>query len=262
MLFDTLAQASSQRYAGFMRRITLFLVIGALGSLSGCADSTPQGARQLGTGTPDTGGVAVASGGQSASGGQLATGGVKLGGTGGSLGGGGADCKVGHYVGNFDGRYRSQVWGNGDPMFELHVQGLADPVMGVEPLEFDLVQSEAESCGASEEFCGGYKVEGGKMMGGADPFDSGLLSVHFEIDLTGDLDCRTGEFRGRLENGFYDVAGAKFYFEGDIVGQYDNGTFSFGPGTWDVVEDPGTAIIPPDQSIGGSGTWEASLVTP
>ena len=175
----------------------------------------------------------------------------------------GGDCKPGRYVGDFSGTYRSQVWGNGDPAAALMVNGLADPITGVEPLEFRLEKAEEVQCAANDEFCGGFKVTGGKMMGGADPSNTGIISVHFEIDLTGDLDCRTGEFRGKLSNGFYDVATVLYYFEGDIVGKYDSSTSSFYEGEWSVVEEPKPGLlIPPDQSIGGEGTWQASWVEP
>lgn len=234
--------------------ITLFVV-----AACGGTDTTDRTLGDLGS--DGSGGSASSGGSQSISTGGLSTsGGLSAsGGSGGSTTG--LDCKPGRYVGNFDGTYRSQAWGNGET--ELMIQGQADPLTMTEPLEFRLEKQESVVCSPGDEFCGGFKVTGGKMQGGADPFNSGFFSVHFEIDLTGELDCRTGEFRGKLSNGFYDVATVLFYFDGDIIGDYDGTNASFNNGTWNVKEqeDP-NALFPPGSNIGGEGTWNASWVEP
>lgn len=86
------------------------------------------------------------------------------------------------------------------------------------------------------------------------------ILVRFEIDLLGELDCTTGQFRGTLQNGCYDVFGTLYRFEGTIHGEYSNAGSAFESGTWDAVERPMAALFPPDPNIGGKGIWTATWV--
>lgn len=193
-----------------------------------------------------TGGIAAIGGGAGASG------------VGSSLGA----CKAGHYIGEFSGMYRSIAWGNGEDANALMVKSLDNALAMTVGLEFWLQESGVE-CAPGEEFCGGFTITGGKMRGNADPNGTGLILVPFEIDLTGDLDCNTGEFRGQLSNGWYDVFGARATFAGDITANYDSANSTFINGMWDVVEDPpapGATPFPPGANIGGEGTWSAGWV--
>lgn len=215
--------------------------------------------------TPEPGagpGGGAATGGTGGTAGTFAgTGGIgglaAIGGGGASGVSGGGSCKPGHYVGEFSGMYRSIAWGNGADEAALEVKSVDDVILMTVGLEFWLQESGVE-CAPGEEFCGGFTIKGGKMRGNADP---GFLPVPFQIDLTGDLDCARGEFRGRLENGRYEVGPMNYaYFEGDISAGYDQPTSAFIDGMWDVVEQPpapGVTPFPPGANIGGEGIWSA-----
>jgi hypothetical protein len=177
---------------------------------------------------------------------------------------GGGSCKAGHYVGSFDGLYNSAAWGNGAAPLTI----AAVPSMGRPGLEFWLEES-AGACAPGAEFCADFTVKGGKIRGFADPFSDGdssstgdgfALAIRFEIDFGGELDCARGQFRGLLQNGCYDVATILFRFEGVAPGTYDPATSSFVDGQWMVKEMPMEGVLfPPDASIGGMGSWNASL---
>ncbi|MDH5676366.1 MAG: hypothetical protein OEZ06_29880 [Myxococcales bacterium] len=142
--------------------------------------------------------------------------------------------------------------------------------MGRPGLEFWLEKTSAP-CGESEEFCADFTVKGGKIRGFANPFsdpnakaDAGTnplaLAVRFEIDFGGELDCSTGEFKGLLQNGCYDVATVLYRFEGTAPAKYDGVSSSFAQGEWTAKEIPMMGVIfPPDSKIGGMGTWGATL---
>lgn len=181
---------------------------------------------------------------------------------------GGGTCQPGHYVGSFDGTYNSAAWGNGSAPLSI----AAVPSMGRPGLEFWLERSTTVECPPGAEFCGDFTVKGGKIRGFANPFSDGdkssgntaddifALAIRFEIDLSGELDCTRGQFRGLLQNGCYDVATILFRFEGTAPASYDPATTSFTNGQWAVKEMPMQGVLfPPDANIGGMGTWEASL---
>lgn len=187
----------------------------------------------------------------------------------GSTTGLGAGCVPGHYVGTFTGTYNSAAWGNGSVPLTVE----AVPSMGRPGLEFWLEQSAGE-CAPGAEFCADFTVKGGKIRGFANPFsdddepdddDRGggfALAIRFEIDFGGELDCSSGQFKGLLQNGCYDVATILFRFEGTAPATYDQTSKSFTAGQWSVKEmEMPNVIFPPDAMIGGMGAWEASLAT-
>ncbi len=224
---------------------------GGAGGASGMGGSAGTAGAAGAAGTGGTAGTAGAAG-YGGVGGFGGVSGAGAGGVGGSIGG---DCKAGHYLGEFMGTYRSAAWGNGEDVNALMVASIDDPIAMTVGLEFWLEATGVE-CAPGEEFCGGFTINGGKMRGNANAFG---LAVPFEIDLTGDLDCRTGEFRGQLTNGSYVVFGiATYTFAGDITANYDSPTSSFVNGMWDVQEDPVMgAPWPAGANIGGEGTWSA-----
>jgi hypothetical protein len=173
-------------------------------------------------------------------------------------------CAAGHYVGSFDGTYNSAAWGNGSVPLKIE----AVPSMGRPGLEFWLEQTTQDCAGA--EFCPDFTVKGGKIRGFANPFSDGrssqgsnngfAIAITFEIDFGGDLDCSTGQFRGLLQNGCYDVATLLFRFEGTAPASYDRASSSFTNGQWAVKElAMQDVILPPDANIGGMGAWTAAL---
>jgi hypothetical protein len=221
------------------------------GGGSGAAGASGYGGTAGSAGYSGTGGTAGYAGtggtaGYSGVGGTAGTGPIVI---------GGGECKAGHYIGEFMGTYRSAAWGNGEDVNALMVASIDDPIAMTVGLEFWLEESGVE-CQPGEEFCGGYTINGGKMRGNANAFG---LAVPFDIDLTGDLDCNTGEFRGQLSNGSYLVFGyAKYTFAGTIIADYDSANSSFVNGEWDVMEDAmPNQPWPPGANIGGEGTWSA-----
>jgi hypothetical protein len=169
-------------------------------------------------------------------------------------------CRTGHYIGEFFGQYWSGAWlGGAEPL------PFATADVGDKPgFEFWL-EAVDQPCAPGQEFCTGAIVKGGKLRGNATPFqdaadpntEGGLgFSVRFEIDLTGELDCMAGKFRGRLENGCYDILSVLYRFDGAIDGDYSLTTNMFSAGAWDVAEKlmPGAA---PANPLGGKGEWTA-----
>jgi hypothetical protein len=172
-------------------------------------------------------------------------------------------CKAGHYIGKFFGDYRSAAWFEGA---ELIMFATAD-VNSLPGFEFWL-ESVDQPCLPGQEFCTGAIVKGGKLRGNATPFEDasnpdtmgGLgFSVRFEIDLTGELDCNTGRFRGRLENGCYDILSVLHRFDGDIQGEYSLSANTFTTGMWNVQEMLMPDAPPPATELGGSGQWSADF---
>jgi hypothetical protein len=177
------------------------------------------------------------------------------------------NCQPGHYVGSFAGVYNSALWGNGSLPLVIE----ATPAMGRPGLEFWL-ERITRNCRRDDEFCAEFTLKGGKIRGYANPFSDGnasagdaandpaLLAISFEIDFGGELDCTRGTFRGLLQNGCYNFAGALYRFEGDAPAKYDPTTSSFTEGRWTVKElASADAVLPPDSGIGGTGNWQASL---
>jgi hypothetical protein len=174
-------------------------------------------------------------------------------------------CAPGHYVGSFAGTYNSAAWGNGS--VPLSIEAVAS--MGQPGLEFWLEKDEAPC--PNVEFCPDYTVKGGKIRGFANPFSDPngsssnngfVVAVRFEIDFGGQLQCSTGQFMGLLQNGCYDVATILFRFEGTAPATYDRASSSFTQGQWSVKEQAMNGVIfPPDQNIGGMGTWGAKVTS-
>ena len=179
-------------------------------------------------------------------------------------------CTPGHYVGTFSGTYKSAAWFNG----ALPVEFSTADFDGKPGFEFWLEATET-LCPPGIEFCPSATVKGGKLRGYATPFsdpnagatpsagagaaDPFALSVRFEVDLTGELDCTTGKFRGKLENGCYDVLTTLYRFGGTMQSNYEHTTKTFKEGTWEAKELPMDSLIPPDPTIGGSGVWNAKF---
>lgn len=172
----------------------------------------------------------------------------------------GGDCTAGHYLGQLEGLYESPaavgftpggIPISTDPKFISTdiLNTLFPPMGGISPgFEFWLNASEDTApCEIGQEFCFDYLVEGGKARGVA----NGLFP--FEMDINGQLDCDAGNFEGQLENGWYDVAGIRFHYEGTLRGSYDAAQSAFFDGTWVATE-------PADPSAGGEGTWYTALV--
>jgi hypothetical protein len=141
-------------------------------------------------------------------------------------------CKAGHYIGMFEGDYRSPAaW-----TFPVSVSGEAG-ADGAPGLEFWLEKTP----GSGEIF----SVNGGKMRGTANG------QFPFTADLTGTLDCATKKYVGRIENGQYMVFGVTYLFEGDVTADYDKVQNKFIAGKWLLVE-------PANAFAGGELDWEAT----
>ncbi|MDD9935956.1 MAG: hypothetical protein OXT09_20260 [Myxococcales bacterium] len=175
---------------------------------------------------------------------------------------GGNDCAPGHYLGLLEGDYFSQAWGNGTASIPF----ATTEVMEQPGLEFWLERTERECTDA--EFCADFEIRGGKLRGWAmvsdqtDPAAPSAAGVQarFEMELAGELDCRTGELRGMLLNGCYDILGTLYRMEGDIEASYDKAADAFVMGSWDLVEMPLPNLpVAPDPNIGGTGSWNAML---
>ncbi|HET8939140.1 MAG TPA: hypothetical protein VFN67_37100 [Polyangiales bacterium] len=175
------------------------------------------------------------------------------------------NCRAGHYVGDFNGTYNSAALPNGTGPLMI----AATPSLGKPGLEFWL-ERIPRNCRTDEEFCADFTVRGGKIRGFANPFpsanappggttDNGLaIAIRFEIDLSGELDCSSGVFRGLLQNGCYDLATLLFRFEGTAPAFYDPASSSFNDGMWSVEEKPtADRWVPPDAELGGMGSWQA-----
>jgi hypothetical protein len=173
-------------------------------------------------------------------------------------------CKAGHYTGKFFGDYRSGAWLEGS---ETIMFATADVN---ERLGFEFwLESVDQPCSPGQEFCTGAIVKGGKLRGNATPFEDandpstmgGLgFSVRFEIDLTGELDCNSGKFRGKLENGCYDILSALYRFDGTITGDYSLSSHEFSAGVWHVDEKLMAGMDAPANPLGGNGQWSASFL--
>ncbi|MDH5675906.1 MAG: hypothetical protein OEZ06_27530 [Myxococcales bacterium] len=174
---------------------------------------------------------------------------------------GGNDCAPGHYLGQLDGEYFTQAWGNGT----VAVPFATGEISGQPGMEFWLERTERECTEA--KFCAGFEIKGGKLRGWALPnadatMDTtmGGVGARFEMELAGELDCRTGEFRGQLLNACYDVFGTLYRMEGTVGARYDTASDAFIMGDWEPTEMPlPNALVPPDAKIGGTGAWNAML---
>lgn len=176
-----------------------------------------------------------------------------------------ANCRPGHYVGDFSGTYNSAALPNGTGPLSI----AATPSQGRPGLEFWL-EGIPRNCRSDEEFCADFTVKGGKIRGFANPLvgvnpapgdtnDNGLaIAIRFEIDFGGELDCSRGQFMGLLRNGCYDIATVLFRFEGDAPATYDPASSSFTDGMWTVHEMVSAERwVPADADLGGMGSWQA-----
>lgn len=161
-------------------------------------------------------------------------------------------CKAGYYVGNFSGKYRPGAFG-----FGIFPSGFEVDIAGGEsffdnslpPLAFSLT---AEEFGVGE--FSSFTVGGGCMQGIATAV--AITQSPFVAKLTGDLDCRTGEFTGVLE-GYYTligIPGADFTFSGPLTAQFDLTEATLDDGAWSVEEPPALDGSP---AGGGEGVWDA-----
>jgi hypothetical protein len=178
-------------------------------------------------------------------------------------------CAPGHYIGNFAGNYMTSLYANGT----VPVHFSTKDSNGKPGFEFWL-EAVTQPCPPNNEFCPEAVVKGGKLRGFATPFtdpDAGLnadagasnpfaLSVRFEIDLSGELDCAAGKFRGQLQNGCWDVFSVLLRFSGTLESGYDSASSTFTGGTWDITEMPTMNSTPPTGTkLGGTGEWGAKL---
>lgn len=172
-------------------------------------------------------------------------------------------CRAGHYVGTFSGDYHSGAWFDGSES----IMFATNDVDGHPGFEFWL-EAVATPCMPGQEFCADAVVKGGKLRGNATPFsdpndpstqDGAGFSVRFEIDLTGQLDCQRGKFKGRLENGCYDILSLLYRFDGTIDGDYSVKTSAFTQGVWHVDEQVMAGANTPAMPLGGDGTWTAAF---
>jgi hypothetical protein len=173
---------------------------------------------------------------------------------------GGNDCAPGHYLGELTGEYYSQVWANGTAPIPF----ATGEINGQPGMEFWLERTEREC--TDVEFCADFEVKGGKLRGWAIPNADatnpmgGGFGARFEMELSGELDCRTGEFRGELRNACYDVLGTLYRMEGTLGASYDTATDAFVMGDWALDEMPLPNLpVAPDPNIGGAGGWNATL---
>ena len=174
----------------------------------------------------------------------------------------GNECQPGHYVGRMGGMYRTAAWGNGTVPVAF---GTSD-VAGRPGLEFWLERVDSDC--TAEEFCPDFAIKGGKLRGwgnptadpnGEEPAVIEGWGARFEMDLSGELDCSAGEFRGTLTNACYDVAGTLFRMEGTLQADYNKPDNGFESGQWELDELPLPGVlIQPDPNIGGEGNWQAS----
>jgi hypothetical protein len=171
------------------------------------------------------------------------------------------DCRAGHYIGSFLGDYHSGAWFGGEETIMFSTSDVGDKP----GFEFWLEKVDTP-CRPGAEFCADAVVKGGKLRGNATPFtdpndpnsEGGIgFSVRFEIELTGELDCRHAMLRGKLENGCYDILSVLYRFDGTIEGDYSLATSAFTKGDWDVAEMMMPNTNPPTMPLGGSGMWTA-----
>jgi hypothetical protein len=170
-------------------------------------------------------------------------------------------CRAGHYIGSFAGDYHSGAWFGGEETIMFSTMDVEDRP----GFEFWLEKVDTP-CTPGQEFCADAVVKGGKLRGFATPFadqsdpstEGGLgFSVRFEIDLTGELDCRRLMLRGKLENGCYDILSVLYRFDGTMEGAYSLAMSAFTAGDWQVQEMEMDAANPPTSPLGGNGMWTA-----
>lgn len=173
------------------------------------------------------------------------------------------NCRAGHYVGTFSGDYHSGAWLDGSESITF----ATSDVDGHPGFEFWL-ESVKTPCTPGQEFCADAVVKGGKLRGNATPFSDpndpstqgGVgFSVRFEIDLTGELDCQHNKFKGKLENGCYDILSVLYRFDGTIDGDYVGTTSEFKNGVWHVDEQVMAGANMPAMPLGGDGMWTAAF---
>jgi hypothetical protein len=244
-----------------MMSVLIGLVLSLVLATVGCA--TDEGERASGTSNLDNGGMAGSVG--TGDFGNSTTANVPPPPTGAVVTeGSGNGCKAGHYLGQLWGTYVSPaavgftpdgVPVSTDPMAldAAVLNSLFPPAGGSSPgFEFWLHTSDEAVevvCEPDDEFCIGadFKVEGGIAKGVA----NGLFP--FQMEINGSLNCGAGEFHGLVENGWYEVAGIRFMYEGTIDASYDKDMAAFFDGTWIVAE-------PADPTAGGEGEWYTALV--
>lgn len=164
-------------------------------------------------------------------------------------------CEAGHYEGSFAGLYYSRLnWPAPFPVTGIDLPGQPG-------LQFDMKPAKPGETTLEVD---------GKFDGLAD------LVFPFRGDFVGQLDCKTGKFKGKMLNGDYAIGPRDlivlenpihFAFEGPVSADYDKVTHTFVNGTWDAVEPEFGGItavtLPRDplrDGIGGSGVWSAGWV--
>jgi hypothetical protein len=148
-------------------------------------------------------------------------------------------CQPGHYVGSMNGSYTTTAWSNGETPLSLLTEASASAP------GLDLWLAPATTpCAPGSAFCSDLAI----TMGVAH-FVLPNVGLRFDAEVTGGLDCRTGEFRGTVAaNNFF----AGLSFSGPMSATYDAQDVALTNGTWSVTDN-----ATPCSGCGGGGTWSA-----
>jgi hypothetical protein len=156
-------------------------------------------------------------------------------------------CKAGYYVGHMEGKYKPGFasLGIAESLFEVDFE--SEAVGDNPPLALTLTENR-EGTG---EFAS-FTVGGGCMVGLA---RSGDTDNPFVARLTGELDCKTGDFNGVMK-GVYTLLnfpGLDYDFEGPITAHFIDQELA--DGEWSADEPPALNGQP---AGGGAGSWGAT----
>jgi hypothetical protein len=144
------------------------------------------------------------------------------------------------------------AWGNGEDQASLTVVSI-DADDGTPGLELWLARTNTP-CAPGVEFCPNLTVTMGSVRGLMQT--GATIDLPFEATISGGLDCATGQFRGRLEAGSYNVLGSAQAFDGRLTAEYDTAGSALRNGVWSARETPPIANCP---TCGGEGTWDATF---
>lgn len=156
-------------------------------------------------------------------------------------------CKAGYYVGHMEGDYKPGFASLGLGASQLEVEFRSESLNGQPPLALTL---EEEVAGSGEFLS--FRVSGGCLQGLA---RSGVTDNPFVARLTGELDCRTGQFNGTMDGVYtlFNVSGLEYKFKGPITAQFADDSLS--EGAWSASEPP---ALDGNPAGGGTGTWGAT----